>query len=251
MASKASKSSSDVQKPVKPHTFDSANCGRQLWLVKVPKYLAQVWENSPEENVATINISRDAEKNLNLNLKIKIPKGKKAEECEIPMEYEICLRPIADQKMAVISHSPGDAISLSMDGHFNRRADARPAAGGADYMRMKKTQITKALKPNRVVQHTERVINFKPIAQHAHNIEADIQKRKPEGKKLRDDKDVVTEKLLAAFEKHQFYNIKDLANLTNQPVTYLKEILREFCNYNTKNPHRNMWELKPEYRHYK
>jgi len=32
---------------------------------------------------------------------------------------------------------------------------------------------------------------------------------------------------------------------------YLKEILNEVCNYNLKNPHRNMWELKPEYRHYK
>ena len=33
--------------------------------------------------------------------------------------------------------------------------------------------------------------------------------------------------------------------------TYLKEILNEVCNYNLKNPHRNMYELKPEYRHYK
>lgn len=32
---------------------------------------------------------------------------------------------------------------------------------------------------------------------------------------------------------------------------YLKEILNEVCNYNLKNPHRNMWELKPEFRHYK
>jgi hypothetical protein len=27
--------------------------------------------------------------------------------------------------------------------------------------------------------------------------------------------------------------------------------LKEVCNYNLKNPHKNMWELKPEYRHYK
>lgn len=33
--------------------------------------------------------------------------------------------------------------------------------------------------------------------------------------------------------------------------TYLKEILKEICTYNMKAPHRNMWELKPEYRHYK
>jgi len=31
---------------------------------------------------------------------------------------------------------------------------------------------------------------------------------------------------------------------------YLKTILKEIGHYNTKNPHKNMWELKPEYRHY-
>lgn len=57
--------------------------------------------------------------------------------------------------------------------------------------------------------------------------------------------------LFAAFEKHQYYNIKDLVKITQQPIVYLKEILTEVCNYNLKNPHKNMWELKPEYRHYK
>ena len=77
------------------------------------------------------------------------------------------------------------------------------------------------------------------------------EKKKAEGKKSRDDKDKVQDILFALFEKHQYYNIKDLVRETNQPVTYLKSILNEVCNYNVKNPHKNMWELKPEYRHYK
>lgn len=96
---------------------------------------------------------------------------------------------------------------------------------------------------------------------------------------MRDDKDAVLDMLFAAFEKHQYYNIRDLVKITRQPIVsilfhtclnikisfenyafniilcksqvYLKEILNEVCNYNLKNPHRNMWELKPEYRHYK
>lgn len=85
------------------------------------------------------------------------------------------------------------------------------------------------------------------------------------------------EMLFSAFEKHQYYNLKDLVRITNQPVVservefktyhgqqfkfnqtsfvllqgYLKEVLKEVCNYCVKNPHKNMWELKPEYRHYK
>lgn len=78
-----------------------------------------------------------------------------------------------------------------------------------------------------------------------------MERKKAEGKKARDDKEAVLDMLFAAFEKHQYYNIKDLVKITKQPITYLKEILNEVCNYNSKNPHRNMWELKPEYRHYK
>jgi transcription initiation factor TFIIF subunit beta len=65
------------------------------------------------------------------------------------------------------------------------------------------------------------------------------------------DADKVQELLFSAFEKHQYYNVKDLVRITQQPITYLKEILKEICIYNMKAPHRNMWELKPEYRHYK
>lgn len=44
------------------------------------------------------------------------------------------------------------------------------------------------------------------------------EKKKAEGKKARDDKEVVLEMLFAAFEKHQYYNLKDLVKKTRQPV---------------------------------
>ena len=66
----------------------------------------------------------------------------------------------------------------------------------------------------------------------------------------RDDKEVVAEKLFALFQKHQYYNIKDLVKETRQPITYLKEILKEYCTYRVANPHKNTWELKAEFRHY-
>ena len=98
-------------------------------------------------------------------------------------------------------------------------------------------------------------------------------KKKEEGKKVRADKDKVMDMLFSAFEKHQYYNIKDLGKITNQPMVsrvmvraltwitskhpmlplqaYLKEILREICTYNVKAPYKNTWELKKEFRHYR
>ena len=54
------------------------------------------------------------------------------------------------------------------------------------------------------------------------NVSVFQAKLKTEGKKLRDDKEKVMEVLFGLFEKHQYYNIKDLVKETRQPVTYLK-----------------------------
>lgn len=35
---------------------------------------------------------------------------------------------------------------------------------------------------------------------------------------MRDDKNAVMDMLFAAFEKHQYYNIKDLVTITRQPI---------------------------------
>ena len=117
-------------------------------------------------------------------------------------------------------------------------------------MRLKREALLKPLEQARRAQKTKLNINFKPVNNHLNNIRYD-KKVKEEGKRSREDEETVREKLFALFEKHQFYNFKDLLKETRQPVPYLKTILNDICRYNLKNPHKNMWELKPEYRHYK
>ena len=116
---------------------------------------------------------------------------------------------------------------------------------------IKKDALAIAGKPKRMlIQHDKHVTtSFKPFSIHASAL-AHERAKKAEGKKMRDDKEKVQEIIFALFEKHQYYNIKDLMQETKQPIAYLKEILKEVCNYSVKPPNRNMWELKPEYRHY-
>lgn len=143
-----------------------------------------------------------------------------------------------------------ESEKLFMEGRIVQRLECRPYADSI-YMHLKRESIRKAAVPERKVQSLDKIVqNFKPVSDHKHNIEYK-EKKKAEGKKARDDKNAVADMLFNAFEKHQYYNIKDLVKITNQPISYLKEILKEFCDYNMKNPHKNMWELKKEYRHYK
>uniref|UniRef100_A0A674NXJ5 General transcription factor IIF subunit 2 n=1 Tax=Takifugu rubripes TaxID=31033 RepID=A0A674NXJ5_TAKRU len=62
------------------------------------------------------------------------------------------------------------------------------------------------------------------------------------------DKKLVMDLLFSAFEKHQYCNIKQLVDMTKQPVVYLKSILREIGVYNVTGTHKYTWELRPEYR---
>ncbi|KAI4872447.1 hypothetical protein NFI96_033680 [Prochilodus magdalenae] len=156
-----------------------------------------------------------------------------------------------------------------------QRAECRPAVQES-YVKLKKLQIEESTKPLRLSQRLEKAVttNYKPVSNHSYNVSVYLctylsaptqthgiirvlcvqveyeKKKKEEGKRARADKEKVLEMLFSAFEKHQYYNIKNLVEITKQPVTYLKEILREIGVYNSRGPHKSTWELKPEYRHY-
>ncbi|XP_067212415.1 general transcription factor IIF subunit 2 isoform X1 [Linepithema humile] len=262
--------------------LDLSNAGRGVWLVKVPKYIANKWEKAPGNvEVGKLKITKNPGQKAEVSLKLSeaVLALKESGEEEIPKQHRLDVTTVTRQMLGVFSHvarkfgiifkfnvslisifnftasTSSDTIvpeseKLFMEGRIVQKLECRPYADNC-YMKLKLESIKRASVPQRQVQQLDRVVqNFKPVSDHKHNIEY-AEKKKAEGKKMRDDKEAVLDMLFAAFEKHQYYNIRDLVKITRQPIVYLKEILNEVCNYNLKNPHRNMWELKPEYRHYK
>ena len=55
------------------------------------------------------------------------------------------------------------------------------------------------------------------------------QKKKEEGKRTRMEKEQVVDVLLRAFEKHQYYNVKDLVTITKQPIVSTPALLLFCC----------------------
>ncbi|XP_023329424.1 general transcription factor IIF subunit 2 [Eurytemora carolleeae] len=254
--------------------LDLTNSTRDVWLVKVPKYISDRFSKAgPNADVGKLRIRRvpgmRADVTFTLSDAICAPIVGISEEesldlvrnsCTsqaVPKEHKFKISSIANQTMGVFSHIPGDkdavppvADKIQIEGKVVQRAECGPIQNKS-YMNIKREAIIKAGEPRRKVMKLEKhVQNFRPVANHIANIQYDKQK-KLEGKKMRDDKEKVMEILFALFEKHQYYNIKDLVGETRQPVAYLKQILNEVCNYNVKQPNKNMWELKPEFRHYK
>ncbi|XP_056645025.1 general transcription factor IIF subunit 2 [Diorhabda carinulata] len=241
--------------------LDLSNANRGVWLVKVPKYVSERWEKAPGDmEVGKLKIAKPVgqKAQVSLTLSSAILNLNEPGQESIPKDHRLDVSTVTQQTLGVFSHVipvNTDAVipeteKLYMEGKIVQKLECRPYADNC-YMKLKLESIRKASLPARQVKQLDRVVQtYKPVSDHKNNIEY-MERKKAEGKKARDDKDAVLEMLFAAFEKHQYYNIKDLVKITKQPITYLKEILKEVCNYNLKNPHKNMWELKPEYRHYK
>lgn len=255
--------------------MDCSGVSRAVWLVKVPKYLSNIWmentdasgivgslqiSNNPQRNEVAFKLS-DALANKedeNINKKDTITNDVK-DKVKVPREYKMVLSKV-EQSMGMFSERTAASVEddseekasksqVTIEGVVVQRADCRPVQPSADYLKLKKRIIVNTSKAGRQSIQVDRVIKYRPVSDHKMNIEHE-RKKKEEGKRAREDEDVVKALLFSAFERHQYYNLKDLITITKQPVAYLKSILKEIGHYNTKNPHKNMWELKPEYRHY-
>ncbi|KAM9816690.1 general transcription factor IIF subunit 2-like [Neosynchiropus ocellatus] len=277
----------------------AAKLNTGLWLVKVPKYLAQQWSKaSGKGEVGTLRFCKNinqanTEVSFVLNEELTVLESSDDKMSAVPTEHPVTIQAVGGQMLVVFSETsagsgeelshlthesraePGQAEELycsagsestcetvigaesaagpdkiSIEGTVVHRAECKPAIN-EHYMRLKRLQIQDLSKPVRLSQQLERPVtsNYKPVANHAYNIEYE-RRKKEEGKRARAEKQRVLDMLFSAFEKHQFYNIRDLVEITKQPVIYLKDILRDIGIYNVKGTHKNTWELKPEYRHY-
>ncbi|CAL8321072.1 unnamed protein product [Merluccius merluccius] len=246
--------------------------GGGLWLVKVPKYLSHQWDKAMENGeVGMLRIGKKQEKSevsfkLNEELSTLNSREEKLELLKVPRDHPFTMQTVGGQTLAVFAQTATGqwchtkvnkwvksflfSDEISMEGMVVQRAECKPAVSEG-YVKLKKLQIEESTKPQRLSQQLEKAVTniYKPVANHAVNSEFEKKKRQ-EGRMVRAERQVVLDLLFSAFERHQYFNIKDLVDITKQPVTYLKEIMREIGLYNTKGAHKSTWELKPEYRHY-
>uniref|UniRef100_A0A8C5JPX7 General transcription factor IIF subunit 2 n=1 Tax=Junco hyemalis TaxID=40217 RepID=A0A8C5JPX7_JUNHY len=206
-----------------------------MWLVKVPKYLSQQWSKaSGRGEVGKLRIVKNQGRTevsftLNEELASISDIGGKPASVSAPREHPFLLQSVGGQTLTVFTETSvenqseeksesGSTDKLALEGIVVQRAECRPAAS-ENYMKLKRLQIEESSKPVRLSQQLDKAVttNYKPVANHQYNIEYE-KKKKEDGKRARADKQQVLDMLFSAFEKHQYYNIKDLVDITKQPV---------------------------------
>ncbi|KAL5476220.1 hypothetical protein EMCRGX_G026136 [Ephydatia muelleri] len=252
IATSSEQSSRKSKKAAAAREIDVSRAGRGVWLMKIPNYLASAWRNgTADTELGTIRIGSNADsKKLKVDFSLAKELASTAlDGQEVPCDHKVVMQDSQSQCLCLFSEdSSGQLVA---EGKVLHRADIQPTDSSV-YMKLKRHQIELAEKTKFTAQALEKTPAsvYKPKASHK-EYDEHKQKQKELGKRAREDRETVLDLLFTAFQQHQYYNFKDLVVKTKQPPTYLKEILREVATYNTKQPHKNMWELKPEYRHYK
>lgn len=67
-------------------------------------------------------------------------------------------------------------------------------------------------------------------------------------KRLRRDREALQADLFQLFNRQQFWQFKDLADVTEQPQQWLKEVLLEVAQLVQKGAEKGLYELQPKYR---
>jgi len=268
------------KRPLEMSLVSCERAARGVWLVKVPKYLSEVWQKNEGAAIGSLITGQQVVFRSNPELAVKEkagpkvivqpssskfapsedlkPLGKKSKPTPAaPTEHSFLIKDLNQQTMAVLaedkSHleeeSDTQTGKLTIEGRVVKRAECQPPAT-LDYMKMKISQIEKISQPKHTVKQMDKaVVKFKPVAQHQENL-AKEKSRKENARAVRMDRNDVSREIFKAFEKHQYYRLADLQRITNQPANSVKEILTTIANYSATQPHKNMWELKPEYRDY-
>ena len=215
---------------------------QKVWLVKVPKFVAEAWEASEEgTEVATLTPGGKGDWKLTLD------------PATNPVLSDLVLRERKTATdLAVFSSTASsfsDLKSLAVEGKVSSMVDCMPAPDDKNYFRLKERALTR---PKREARKTIQLTGPPPPIHNMSSKPTEDHRRRKRGRggRSRDAWEDVTERLFALFERHQYYRIKDLADLTSQPEAYIKLILEDIGKYNSSGPHRATWQLKAEYSHY-
>lgn len=244
-----------VEQPdIKQKPVSTERSSNNLWLVKVPKYVADRLRAAEcGTNFGMIQTQRTP-------MGTKFSFDVEPKLCEpldelpaCPSSHEMTLGTLAGPNRSLAAYSDTDDV-IDIEGIIKTRFDVyQNQQSSRSYLALKRLEAEKKMEPGRRIIITNKTHNvFKPsnVSRGQLYTTKAEKEEKLKNKRVRLDAESVENMILRAFKKHQYIKQTDLVHITSQPEAYLKEFLNKMCVYNQKNPHKNMWELKPEYRHY-
>eukprot|EP00741_Cyanophora_paradoxa_P020184 tig00000219_g19483.t1 len=231
---------------------------RRVWLVKIPNFLADSWAQCSQSDLelGRVKMIPDGEgRPPKMRLILKNPPSQERQVLEsfakFPKEYDLqLLSAEGSDALQILSttREEGGGVSHAIEGTVDQRLDVKPQ-NTPEYRalcrerQLKSTTHLRQVKTIDAIEH-KRTAFVKPIS--AAMAKKMRQEKAYAAKRERVSKDEAINRILSAFESQPAMNIKDLSEKTDQPMNYLKEIMKDVCVNIRTGPNRGLYELKPE-----
>ncbi|KAI9140346.1 transcription initiation factor IIF, beta subunit [Paraphysoderma sedebokerense] len=244
------------QEPIDIDSIDSgeletSHLSRRVWLVKVPKFLAEKWNDVNQDGLqlGTVRIhmgeKNEKEPKVSMHLPdIPLHQG-------IPKEYALKFTNNEVKNMLIFTEN-GQGAGVGIEGTVHHECTVTPVIND-EYRKIMRQRQIDSLRPSRTVQALDEREVTKTTALRDDNAATSfdtLRKSKPtlDQRKERMPKEELIDLLFSAFEKYQYWPLKGLVDFAKQPVQYLKDTLSEIAMLHKRGTYSGMWELKPEFK---
>ncbi|KAI5173211.1 transcription initiation factor TFIIF subunit beta [Pancytospora epiphaga] len=223
--------------------IDTSNKGQTLWLVRIPRYLAdKILASNEELIVGTLGLDRGVGNSNNMRLSFTL--SDTLASTGIPIEHKIDVKD-KEQKMFLLRGLEDDMV---VEGQISKECFIKPLIN-EQYLAYKRRQRLSSTDTVKIIDYFmearkgEKYGSLKEMEMMARNRKIMLQEKKRE----RLDSQDVYDMIFNAYEKRPLWTVKDLADFTGQPTAYIQELIADICVLNKKD-HRHAYELKPEYK---
>lgn len=244
-------SSSSASLSASASASGAAAGGPQLWLVKLPTFVAEQFKRSGAGAASTTTPAVLAQLDVSAGrdqLTLRCPPTGDPTQ---PREFVV--KPRGHRPMLVFTETPGAGADgpCKLVGAVSVIADATPVDSAEYRAFLRNRTVARAASGN--TQRFQEASDMRATPQTIAELERKkrtvaLVARPTKEKRARGEREEVESMLLRAFDQQQFYTFRQLEDLTNQPKSFLQEILAGMCVRESKGENKDKYQLNDKYR---
>ncbi|KAL7748926.1 hypothetical protein RI367_005574 [Sorochytrium milnesiophthora] len=229
---------------------DCSRAATKIWLVKVPRWLAERWEDSQLDGQEVAKLQLTQLPGEQPDCQIVLPDTPQNQG----MPKHLQLKIQNTEVLNTFTFSEGsDGRAAAIEGTVYHEAAIMPALSD-EFKRLSKTRALKAAKPTRMVKLVDQTTVNRAQALTGTSKKGDIYSRSfgkpkndPDNRRERMDKAELIDLLLTLFAEYPYWKMKGLLDRTKQPHAHLRATLDSVAKLNKNGPYNGMYNLKPEF----
>lgn len=225
----------------------------EYWLIKVPNFVLEEWEKQKSAPAGTVlgqicvatHQRRDSAGKPEMKLKVTamnsaIPTDSIMQVKEIPTQMLVFQEKMGTEKMRKLGPVKSIVdVKQELSDSYRQIVQTRTLH---DHVKVSSTQHLADISQGTLTTAATLNAVYDKAAKRKRE-----ERKDPKYRRVRLERDALDNIIFRLFDKQTHYNLKDLRTATEQPDSYLKEVLNDLCEYHQTGQYRFMYSLKQGY----